>query len=753
MLKLTVNPETQPRSLIFDQPSITIGKGFPPAVDFPLTDEGIEETHVTITQSEERFTIVNVANDPFVSLNGLPFRKKTLKQGDVLQIRETIIRFDGLLQKVQLPIVQEEVEIEEPPTSSTVTPQVVEPEPEKIAIPPAAVEFQPVPPPAAVIPTPKKEHSVRHRPEPRQHKSKTPAQEEELINTNIRDSAEPLKPRFKYFKQLFAVLGICFVVGCIGLFITYNKISANSNQERLIAAEGVADVAMALAYAQVHHIKPQKQNWMDPEFLTNNLASILSSEYSSFANIDHQGQFRNCPYILRVYTNPDLSHFVVIAQPNPSLLQWIIPHSAIVMDSQAMEIRDVYDIKALNRLLVNYSTLDGSSAQDIFQTVKQGEIIPLISFGTKKGFVPPKTLALIRPGAENRVYNAPRYYQFGEAMLKKTLTLLQNNSNGLEITRLQQQLQELAKFPDLVMFSSLGIQKAMQFQKALIALSPRQTFLSGYLTFDSEGLISSSHLLFDSDIPSISNFPLKDISLQSSDVALEPSIRVENTTPHPLQLQLMTLAKKRQQSLAIVTESIIALLNRHKQEAVADFSKEFQQLVTSYNEIDAEYNNKVVVQLAELYQEHAAMPLSEFTSFIKAAGLEKISKADLKQKSRELEKGELQQNSDIIGAKIEQISQVSSFDQLNQAVSEVATMLNLTQFPSPKRLMGHQNQLRIQTIRKINEFLLSPNSPVSSTVFTEDNRSVLSNILKTAWITDPNTVNYYITEYEHLLNH
>ncbi len=64
----------------------------------------------------------------------------------------------------------------------------------------------------------------------------------------------------------------------------YLRLSTISKDEEVHAAEGVADIAMGLTYAQLHEADPASQNWSDPEFL----ASQPVGNFISRLHIDWQ---------------------------------------------------------------------------------------------------------------------------------------------------------------------------------------------------------------------------------------------------------------------------------------------------------------------------------------------------------------------------------------------------------------------------------------------------------------------------------
>jgi len=577
-------------------------------------------------------------------------------------------------------------------------------------------------------------------------------------------SASPLPTKSK---KILAYVGLfCFVCLTFALIIAYFKINSRSVKEQIIAAEGVADVAMTLAYAQVNHITPQKQNWYDPAFLKNNLVAVLSAEYPSFANIDNQGQFKNCRYILRIYTSSDLQHFLVIAQPEPTLLHWLFPRATIAVDSKTMELRQIGSIKALNRLLANPNVLDSPQASEISYLVRQGELIPLSSFDSDKGFLPPKALALVRPNAENLIYNAPRYYHFSEVLLTKALGLLQIMGGSHEVTRLQQQMQELSKFSNLVLYSSQGMQKAIKAQKALAALIPNHPFLIAYLSLNGGGHITGSHLLLNEGYPDllatglnpmrIGSFDTISGNPNSSEIAYStsniPPAQLPHELPpdvdphHPLYLQLISLASERKQALAVVTERMIVLLQSNNEGKSAAFSENFEKLLAWYVEVDKQQQEKIMEELATLYRNHSEMRLSQFASYVKAAQLGLIARETLNFWSQN--DGIPQLSSEEVASMMHSIQSSKSFAELDAATSKAVEKLNLTNLSDPDKLIKYQNEMRLKVMQQLGKFIFSANNRLPPQNFNKDNKEHVAHILKTAWVTDTDEYDYYLSEYD-----
>ncbi len=119
-------------------------------------------------------------------------------------------------------------------------------------------------------------------------------------------SVEKKPPRIDLFVKFFLVI---LIITAIFFSYWYYMLLERSAEEEHKAARAVADISMALNYANFYQVKPQNQNWSDPEFLKSNLQAILSKKFHSMVDLDHQGRFNNTPYILRIYTSSDLTQF------------------------------------------------------------------------------------------------------------------------------------------------------------------------------------------------------------------------------------------------------------------------------------------------------------------------------------------------------------------------------------------------------------------------------------------------------------
>jgi len=704
MITLILNPKTEAQPYEFDKDVITIG-GKSSQADLTISDETIKGEHLRITHEKGRYVVKNVANDPFTSLNNLPFGKKTLENQDILQVGKTFILCD-IVKESHLEEEKEEQsidvedldmididalvrEVEELEIETSISNPVFDEilEEEKLQV----EESPPLPQP--------QEKTLKPPEKPAPKEYYIDDFDDESESWNVEEKKEEYEVHsplpfgsWKMFTGLLAAAILLSMVICSGV---YFRESGKSSQEEKKIAAGVSDIALALTYAQMNHITPQKQNWADPDFISNNLSTALSPKLHTQARVNSQGQFNKYPYILRTYTSSDMTRFLVIAQPAPNLLKWLVHRKAIVIDSTAMELRKIGDLKALNRLLANISPLEGKNGEDISQTVKEGSLMTLPSLAGHKnnwGFSPPKALALVRPGAERLIYNAPRYYPFGENVLRKALELTETPGNSQDVTRLLEEIKSIGEFSNIVLYSSQGLEAAIQAKKAISTFSPQSDVLVAYVKFNPQGYVASSHLLMDEERTEIAyherekrtriqsvNLDRQNQEEEEEELDEKPLFAHKinpNVDPnHPLLLKLQALTSERVRSLKSLSDEMITLLDRQTHEIIPDFKERFHSLLDRYEEEDSLKRTKMVENLASLYHEYSEMPLEQFLAFIEVAELTAFVKETLKfhhQKEETLTLGPKQ-----VETLLEQIKTISSFEELETLVQEAAEMLSI----------------------------------------------------------------------------
>ncbi len=816
MIRLTLNAQSDPAIHLFNQPTVLIGADSA-HVDLVLPGAGIQPIHLKIIQQDHLLILINHANDPFVSVNGHPFGKKLLNSGDVILIDQITILFESLPSseieavianraiplpsllankvKKQEGVTQELCALQAenhygPAHFSLPFEQEVEALPDhewqktsldvylkdfEISL---ALEPHFNSPPPQVEQASKREikepkvqldSGSNAKPSSLEHKKSVSLKDDYL--RDLEDDNRPKGGPFDYLADsshltqawrliLLFIFSLTAVLGIVGTVI-YFSVSDKTEAQETKATQGVADVSMALAYAQLAQLKPHNQNWSDVDFLKGIIQTILPDTPSYASQLDAQGQFNCCPYSLRIYTSTDLTHFVLIAQPAPSVLHWLIPKSIIVVDSNLMELRTLKDVRNLNRLLANSDPLDGLNGKEITQLIKQGKLIRLSTLATESGhlaFAPPKKLAWVRPGAENLIYNAPRYYRLGQALAQKAMVLSTSQAASQEVITLRQTIERLAWLNHFIVYADQGKKSALLTRQAFTLFVPSDKLLFGYLLFNAQGKIHQVHLLKEDEEWKDSPF-VQNHSDKESEIAYQsPTEREErvDTRPmrqeedlkvdpqHPLYIQLQTLVAAREHELKPLASSVFNLINQELQRPHVQFQIEFQNLSHAFLMADAKHKQTIKEALEELYHQYENMPTDHFLAYAKELHLDHLIQQQEDETLTLIDENS-QQNIELLLAQIQNSQTLAELDNL---IDIASSWLNFDYIKDSNKLIRYQNILRNQLLGQLEKHLLSPQGHV--VIKTED-RDILQHLLNQERLIRSEEKDFFLEEFEELL--
>lgn len=716
MVLLTIKTESQSAEVKkFDQNRISIGGLH---ADLQLEVQ-LDRDHLIIQRLGNRYLLINHANDPFVTLNGMPFGKKSLKNGDIIQLGDYEILFEA------------ESEVEAIEDDQSLDELIKQTE----ALPLAQTRLF--------------EAESAEEPNKILHKNlkEVESLREETISYSVRNT-------FTLKRVIWGFVAVLLLsIFAAGNF--YFIMTEKTDIQEIKAAQTMADTAMALMNAQLQHNKPANQNWSNPDFLKGNLATILSEGYEPILDIDAQGKFVNYPYILRIYTSSDMSQFLLIAQPAPTFFQWIIPRTTLVIDSRDMRVRQTKELRSLNRLLVNPNILDQNNSLEISTLIEQGRIIPLDTLAMNHPeFAPPKELAFVRSGAEDYIYNAPRYHKFNEGIINKAIYLSLYPNHTQSIAPLLQEISILSKLPDMVLFAPKGLEEAMMIQQGLMPFAPREGFLVGYLSVDpNTKKIANSHLVL------VANQFAKASPPKETHAVLSMSENTPNSDDpglvgvniqHPLYKELTALYAMRQKELCAHHDEIIELINNHTQKGAINFSDRLHPLLHQYQDKCEELHDKAEETLLKLYHDYVEtgpkFPPPLFIAYVEAAGVESFLHDSIRIQAK-LHLGHIS-TEELLEKLSAKINESNDLVHLDQAVEEAATLLTQHQFPDSHMLALQQNKMRMAVIQKLEQLLLFPNQHNSKDIFHPKNRWVVLRILKNGRITDPDEREFYLKQFD-----
>lgn len=792
MIRLTLNAQLDPEFHLFNKSTIFLGSD-PSIADLVLPGFDIQPIHLKITEQNGFTVIFNEANDPFVSVNGHPFGKKLLNSGDILMVHQTTILFE-ILNPSQEGIKEEAFassgesrirqqegiplcspgfpKADDAPFSSFTLPfeqevEVLKEEDfEKCSLDNYLKELEanqeaqtqtlhPPPPPIDVQPRPDKKRGASLKDDYLR----------DLEDDNLHASAgvpEGGKEHGHLYQawkwMIFFIFSILIISGIAGT-IVYFSVSDKTEAQETKAAQGVADLAIALTHARLNQMKPHNQNWSDVEFLKSNLQAVLPESSSYASQIDSQGQFNCCPYTLRIYTNSDLSHFLLIAQPAPNLLYWIIPQSMIIVDSHLMELRTLKDVRSLNRLLANPDPLEGMNGKEITSLIKQGGLISLASLAADSrnaDFTLPKNLAWILPGAENLIYNAPRYFRLGQNIVHQAIQLSTSNGSSQEVAALKQAVENFDSLNHLILYSDQGKKSAVLTRQGVSMFAPSDNLLFGYLLFNAQGKIHQVHLLKEEDEKKESALVSGSKESDNSAIAYQPPSELNAKEDpaiknidnplidrnHPIFIQLQVLAAARENELKPLVAALSNLINQELAFPRARFQVEFQNLSHAYLMANNKHKIALKKNIEALFEKYQNIPIHQFLAYIQELRMEHLIQEE--GQSLAVVDENCQQNMETL---LNHIENSKSLSELNNIIHISTSWLNFDYIKDPKELMKYQNLLRNQLLQQLEKCLLTQNKDI---IINAEDKDVLHDILNQERLVKPEERAFFLEEFEAL---
>jgi hypothetical protein len=629
---------------------VTIGYGSSPEIDIPLSLPQLQSDHIKIVEQSGVFYIFNKANDPYVTLNGRPFSKRKLRLHDTIYVYDVEIIIDMLPQepinkdfdfnlenllkdKIEAKQVHtpQPFEDEDSPLSLTEIDALVQ-EAEEIEdlAGEQAAETSMLREDELIIELQKRQENLAstekkvpvaqitvplktQKNETEENLTSVITIPKQMIATKY--TAMPLDPQstFSHILEfvkakiwwIIMVITILFIMGAI-IFFSYK----NSLKQEREAARDVADVAMALLYAKQNPTHIKQHNWSEVSFLRDKISRLVHQSNEPL-NVDTQGQFKNVPFILRIYTSKDRSRFLVVAQPTSAWFHWFIPIRAIVIDSNDMRLRVTTEIKALNVHLLRTASLENTD--EIESILERSPIIPLISIekGLRKGeFAPPEDVAFADPEGMDYVYNAPRYFKMTESIVAHAAKMTERKHSSDDVAALMNQLVQISTLPHLIFYTSEGIEVATKAYSKLSSYHFGDQLHIGLVTYNSDkNYIVKTSLMNTSDKAHEMAF--------AGASALETEVGEQEKTLSTWAMQMADMLNDRRAALIPITNAIHELLAQNNQKPKEEFLQRYYRLIALYDQTDVDQQNKIILGLQGLLKDYLVkQPGGNLNSFI-----------------------------------------------------------------------------------------------------------------------------------------
>lgn len=412
MITISLKSHNKSTKYTFSKERIVIGSD--ETADIALDKSSLEHEHLIILLEHDRYKAINKANDPFVSLNKLPFGKRSIKAGDHLHLHDF------------------EVEVVDIQITDGRLPSVPKKSKEKFTIEPL-LETKSLPETKTL---------------PVETASKAP--EKKVQEQNVSQTKDVSRPRFSIlmvFVAILAATGIYFF-SILPEYVT----QPHGEKETSLA---VADVAMALLYAQINQLTPDKLDWSSSKTLQELMRHLLPSRDDSAFHAEGQDTLAAGQYAIHIYHNVNGDHFIVIARPEwISWFTWWKSHPVILLDSKDMRLRKIQDVTPYQRLFALHPELNKENERWINSLLEHEEIIPLSSLDARSE----KFSSIF--GKENFVYNLPRYFSFTDSLLRKIVRRRGHIGAGGE-GRYEQRLQEYLQLKDIILYTSQDLRQVV----------------------------------------------------------------------------------------------------------------------------------------------------------------------------------------------------------------------------------------------------------------------------------------------------
>jgi uncharacterized ubiquitin-like protein YukD len=568
---------------------------------------------------------------------------------------------------------------------------------------------------------------------------------------------------------------LVFFIICGGLYYTYLK-HAHKKTE-ITAARALCDVSMSFLKTRLKH-SSNSPTEINPKVLIDNLNKVIPETYITPNLLNSEGQLETKNYSIEFFSSSDLSNFLFIAQAKDSIANTLVPQKTFVVSSQSLTLRVINSITPWATLLNTTDDFDKLKEENLLKLLMTTTVTPLSSLDdTKKelGFSPPKQLEKLYPGAQNLIYNAPRYYLFGTPFLDavSTFSKEEDSLNSYEVNRqiekLQSMQQALYTYENLVLYNEKGMNPALDTYYNVIKNLRNTSFLFGYLKFNrSTRYIVHSELITYQELTSFAeeqSLPSPDTLAKRKEVEyaslFEEVENLQSGTKQKLRMspeqrkinkEIFGLSKQRQNDLQEVLNELDQLVTENKKEKIPNFQELKEELTQRYKAINEVHKKLIETGLDLLYAEYETgskqTNLPYLHETIISYDLEDYMSDKLKEQLHYTKKLNDALNETIIS---EQIERTVSLENLSVILEKLNKAVNQKNIPDPIELASLKSAIHQQTMNKLNTLLLNVHNDNLPPKHLLKNNLLLNKIFTYANITEKDEQEYFLTAFDRLM--
>lgn len=573
MIRLQICHQNEKTEKNFDQGIITIGRAQEGKVDISLDSPShLNPEHLQIEIKEDRCYVTNSANDPFVSLNKLPFGKRHFQPGDSLQIHNTTIEFLSFAEKseVQPPLPEEKpkpLPIKDPLPLPPILPQQKKPQE-------TSTQSLPDPTPAETTELLKSTKALSENEDAKlQKRIKIPTKASTEV---VKEQTRPLPFSFRSLTFTLTALILLSLLALPPLSF-WSYLSEKQTKE-LTAARSMADISMALLHSRLYPSPLDQQGELSPHLLHRHLKSILSSSTPPFAIFDSKGTLISSGYQISLLK--DHLDFWLIAIPPSNFWDWIAPSKALLLSSKEMKLYETEDLQSLSTL-VTLGRLDRTTKQALIALIDGNTPLFLHDLDAERSFdfALSTELSHLDKNFHQRIYNAPRYSKMTTPIAKKMATE--------EIS--SEELSLFTPLQNILFYTTLPRYEAAEILDTL----PGKTQLARLITDPETGKILKTEVI-------------------SQEI-------IQDQAPEWITL-LQKLAQTRKETLLPIAKPLLTLIRTHTSRAKEQFSNELNLLIHEYVSIDQEEQNSIIIALPDIFAKYLTVnPKGTWEEFLEVA--------------------------------------------------------------------------------------------------------------------------------------
>ena len=578
MIRLQICQQDEKTEKEFGDGTITIGRAQEGKADIPLDSPShLNPKHIQIEVKGDRCYVMNSANDPFVSLNKLPFGKRHFHPGDSLQIHNTTIEFLSFAEKSEplapLPLEEknEPIPTKDPLPLPPVLPQQTKPQK-------ASTSALPDPSPEEAAELLKSAKLLSENEDAKlQKRIKIPTKASTEV---VEERTWPLPFSLRSFSLTLAALILFFLLAFPPLSF-WSHLNEKQTKE-LTAARSIADISMALLHSQLYPSPLDLQGELSPHLLHRHLKPILSSSTPPFAIFDSGGTLISSGYHIRLLK--DETDFWLIATPPSDFWDWISPSKALLLSSKEMKLYETEDLNSLSTL-ITLGRLDRATKQALNSLTQGKPPLLLHQLDTERSldFALSTEFSHLNNNFHQRVYNAPRYAKMTTPIVKKMASE--------EISA-----DELSLFTPLqnaIFYTTLPHYEATEILDTL----PENSQLARLITDPETGEILKTEII------------TREVT--------------QNKTPEWIS-KLKDLAQNRRETLLPIAKPLLTLIRSHTSKAKEEFSNELNLLIHEYISVDQEEQNTIIIALPDIFAKYLIVnpegTWEEFLETVQAQG-------------------------------------------------------------------------------------------------------------------------------------